>query len=563
MTAWPGERDLQALRILRTQVLWAADQGLPLAEFLSSVTHMLHEMAGGATIAVRVEEWVPHVRCRGVRSDAHSFRFETERYDPAAPEYPRASPRNHLCRALEQGVPVAPHVTARGSLWTTEARCCLQAESGAAGQSTIDCWAIAENIHALVLIPFEISGRPLGILQLADQAPERFTEPTVLFFEEVADLIGIALTHHRANWALQERVKELTCLFEIARIMGEPDVALPAMLQRIVHVLPPAWQYPERCIARILLDDAVYTSGDDEPPPGLGHSAEIQVNGRARGRVDIGYAGARPDAGEIPFLEEEEALIREIARQIGVLVEAGERNDERQLLEEQLRHADRLTTLGKLIAGVAHELNGPIGSVLGFAELVKESPGLTEQAVQDLERIRQAALASREIIRQLMFFGRQMPPGRAPVSLNAVVEDALALLQPRLALEAIEFVRDLAPALPTVLAEHGQLQQVVVNLVINAVQAMPQGGRLRVTTAAQGDRVCLVVEDSGVGMAPETMRHIFEPFFTTKDVGQGTGLGLSVVHGIITAHGGSVSVASEPGQGARFTVQLPVEVTPA
>ena len=525
MTALPGENDSQALRILMTQMLWAADQGLPLAEFLSSVTHVLREVAGGATIAVRIEEWVPNVRCRAIRSDARSFRFETERYDPAASECPRA-------------------------------------ERGHADKPAIDCRAIAEDIHALAVIPFEISGRPLGTLQLADGTCERFTEPTVLFFEELADLLGLALTHHRANWALQERVKELTCLFEIARIMGEPDLALPAMLQRIVYVLAPAWQYPERCVARIMLDDSVYATGDDEPS-GSSQSAEILVDGHARGCVEVGYFGARTDAGEIPFLEEEEALIREIARQIGILVEARGRSDERRLLEEQLRHADRLATLGKLTAGVAHELNGPIGSVLGFAELVNESPGLSEQAMRDLERIRQAALVAREIIRQLMFFGRQMPPGRAAVSLNAVVGDALALLQPRLALEPIELTCDLAPGLPAVLAEHGQLQQVVVNLVMNAVQAMPRGGRLILTTAAEGDAVRLVVEDSGAGMTPEIMRQIFEPFFTTKDVGQGTGLGLSVVHGIITAHGGSVSVASEPGRGARFTVQLPAEVAPA
>jgi signal transduction histidine kinase len=261
--------------------------------------------------------------------------------------------------------------------------------------------------------------------------------------------------------------------------------------------------------------------------------------------------------GAVPFLEEEEKLVREIARQIGLLLERLERREEHAQLEAQLRHTDRLATIGKLTAGVAHELNEPIGSILGFTELIEQSVDLPRQAAEDLSRIHRAALHAREIIKKLMFFGRQTPPGQIPVDLNAIVEEGLSLLQPRLAKEKIRVIRKTDLNLPAVLADPRQLQQVVVNLAVNAIQAMPDGGELTVATHADGDGVVLRVEDTGVGMSEETLAQIFVPFFTTKEVGQGIGLGLSVVHGIVTAHHGTIRVESEEGVGSRFVIQLP------
>jgi len=142
--------------------------------------------------------------------------------------------------------------------------------------------------------------------------------------------------------------------------------------------------------------------------------------------------------------------------------------------------------------------------------------------------------------------------------LNQLVEEGLLFFESRCAKEGIELVRSLSPDLPEIPADAAQLNQVLINLVINALQAMPAGGRLTVQTLAGKDHISLIVEDTGMGMDKEVMKQIFTPFFTTKDVGKGTGLGLPVVQGIVTSHGGSIKFGSNPNQGSRFEIQLPV-----
>jgi signal transduction histidine kinase len=167
-------------------------------------------------------------------------------------------------------------------------------------------------------------------------------------------------------------------------------------------------------------------------------------------------------------------------------------------------------------------------------------------------------LYAREIIKKLLMFARQMPPEKTLVNVNQVVQEALSLLDARCATAGVEVECALDPKLPLIPADPAQINQVIVNLVVNALQAMPGGGTLRLWTEAAGDSVGLYVEDSGTGMSPDVLQKVFVPFFTTKDVGQGTGLGLPVVHGIVTSHEGTIQVHSEVGIGTRFEIRLPV-----
>ena len=149
-----------------------------------------------------------------------------------------------------------------------------------------------------------------------------------------------------------------------------------------------------------------------------------------------------------------------------------------------------------------------------------------------------------------MFFGRQTPPGMVPVDLNQTIQEGLSFIQPRMASQRIRLVQRLDPDLPRVIADPGQILQVLVNLMVNAIPGDARRRRPHGRHATgDGSAALLIVEDTGIGMSEEILKQIFVPFFTTKDVGQGTGLGLSVVHGIVTAHGGTISVSSEPGQG--------------
>ena len=356
--------------------------------------------------------------------------------------------------------------------------------------------------------------------------------------------------------ALRERVKELTCLFQIAQIAAKPHKLLKDTLQEIVALLPSAWKYPEITQARLLLDKVAYTTpGFREGYQKL--SADVVINGVYRGELEITYLDEKPEIDVGPFLKEEQYLINAVARQLELVIENKQAEEDKIKLQDQLRHADRLATIGMLAAGVAHELNEPLGNILGFAQLAKKLPEVSEQVRQDLAKIEQASLYAREIIQKLLFFARQQPLKKDRVNLNQLVENGLSFLEARCTKEDINLVRKLNSQVPDIMADPSQIHQTLVNLVVNAIQAMPEGGRLTVRTDASEDNVILKVEDTGTGMDEELIENIFMPFFTTKEMG--TGLGLPVVHGIVTAHGGTIKVDSKVNFGSRFVVQLPIK----
>lgn len=362
----------------------------------------------------------------------------------------------------------------------------------------------------------------------------------------------------KSEHALRERVKELTCLYSLAKLVERHGISLEEILEGIVELLPPAWLYPEIASARIVLNGHTYSTRHFQEG-GKRLAANIVVDGEQRGTVEVVYSEDKPELDEGPFLKEERSLIDAIAREVALIVERKQAEEDKARLQEQLRHADRLATIGQLSAGVAHELNEPIGSILGFAQLIQKYPRISEQVRQDIEKIMKASLHAREVVKKLMLFARQMPPQKTQVNLNQILEEGLYFLESRCAKEGIKVVRSLSPDLPEITADPAQMTQVLVNVVVNAIQAMPNGGKLMIQTKASDKFVFITIEDTGVGMSEKIIRQIFLPFFTTKDVGQGTGLGLPVVHGIVTSHGGFINVSSKEGQGTRFEIQLPLK----
>lgn len=233
--------------------------------------------------------------------------------------------------------------------------------------------------------------------------------------------------------------------------------------------------------------------------------------------------------------------------------------DERAM-QRQLAQAEKLAAIGEMLSGIAHELNNPLTTIIGFSELLQDA-SVPESVRADLQRIFRQAKHSARIVQGLLAFARQSRLQMSEVDVNALLEQTLDLMQPQLETHNIEARLELDPQLPHALADPGQLQQVFVNLITNAQQAMSAAhGEGTLTIRSQALPTCLriSVRDDGPGIPRDLLQRVFDPFFTTKEVGEGTGLGLSICYGIVREHGGRIWAESEPGQGASFVVELPI-----
>ena len=232
--------------------------------------------------------------------------------------------------------------------------------------------------------------------------------------------------------------------------------------------------------------------------------------------------------------------------------------------QAQLIQSEKLSAVGQFVAGVAHELNNPLTSVIGFSELLSQSE-TNEKIRPHLQLIAKSAHRCHKIVQSLLSFSRQHAPERRLIELGAVVDDVLEIMAYDLRTSNVEIVRDIPDGLPRILGDPHQLQQVFVNILGNARQALEpfrRDGQIVIRARLAGGLVHLEFKDNGPGIRPENVSRIFDPFFTTKPVGKGTGLGLSLSYGLIQEHGGKIRVQSEPGSGATFIIELPIAVAP-
>jgi signal transduction histidine kinase/DNA-binding response OmpR family regulator len=364
------------------------------------------------------------------------------------------------------------------------------------------------------------------------------------------------------NRRLEWRSAQLAALQSIFETIT-PDLDVRGMLASVLPAIARAIGASEIRVELeapfelVVAGRAAEPAAGDDPAGGALWTVPLVVRQRPIGRMTV--RGARePGAGA-----DGEQLLRVVGSHLASAVEnARLYEDLRRQMEAlqrtqaRLVEAARLAAVGELAAVVAHEINNPLTSVLGFASMLAEQVPPTEPLREQLEIVVSEATRARDIVRDLLDFGRPRPLALQPVDLNAVVRQVLTILKPRDRQVAIH--EEYAPDLPLVEADAARLKQVFVNLVQNALQAMPGGGRLWVRTEHQGDTVTVAFTDTGTGIAPEHLLRIFDPFFTTKPPLNGTGLGLSVSLGIVQQHGGTIDVASEVGRGATFTVRLPV-----
>jgi two-component system NtrC family sensor kinase len=251
---------------------------------------------------------------------------------------------------------------------------------------------------------------------------------------------------------------------------------------------------------------------------------------------------------------------RNLSRAFNGMVDAIEERDRRlrEQAERTILKSEKLASIGRLASGIAHEINNPLTGVLTYGSLLlKDLKGTKHE--EDLKVIREETLRCRTIVRGILDFAREEKPETVEADVNAIIEESLKILEKHVHFHNIEIVKALDPAVPPIRANAGEIRSVINNLAMNAADAMPHGGRLTIATGTEdiSGMVVITVTDTGVGISPENLGKIFDPFFTTKEKGKGTGLGLAMVYGVISRHGGAIDVRSEVGQGAEFTIRLP------
>jgi two-component system NtrC family sensor kinase len=238
---------------------------------------------------------------------------------------------------------------------------------------------------------------------------------------------------------------------------------------------------------------------------------------------------------------------------------------ERILLEtqEQLFRSEKLASIGRLAAGVAHELNNPLTGVVLCSHLVAEALPKDSPVQGNVQKALAQANRCKKIVEGLLDFSRQREPESKPLDLNAIIENTFSLIENQTIFQNVNVIKNLAPNLPTVSGDSSQLQQVFIDLAINATQAMKaEGGTLTITSSLLDRFVQISFTDTGCGIPPENASKIFEPFFTTKADEKGTGLGLAVCHGIIKKHKGTITFESKVNEGTTFMIKLPIIATP-
>lgn len=353
---------------------------------------------------------------------------------------------------------------------------------------------------------------------------------------------------------LNERIKELTCLYEISNIASDYKLSLDDMLQSIVQFIPKAWKFSEDAIAEINIDSKFFMS-DNLPLKHISQKHVIKINQEERGYLAVYYSAEEHIKSD--FLKEEQVLLKTLAQELGSIIDRSEQKIREELIQRKIQHSDRISILGEITAGIAHELNTPLGNILGFSQLIQDKT--TDLQIQrDINKIIDSAIYSREIVKKLMFFSCEMPQHMQKISITKLIDEALDLLKMSVKEAGLQVIFKKNKSIIEAQVDPVQFTQIVFNLLINAIHASSPGQNIIVDLSKDNTDLTLTIQDYGHGIKAELKEKVFEPFFTTKSTGQGSGLGLSVVHGIVKSHGGEIKVDSEENRGSIFEIKLPL-----
>ena len=352
---------------------------------------------------------------------------------------------------------------------------------------------------------------------------------------------------------LRERIKELKCLYDVTTTILQHSGALEPTLASIAGIVQKAYCYDAAVVTLQLDEIAIATAA--LPEQSVSQQSAIKVNGKVAGSIIVHYPA--PQYMQEHFLEEEQMLLDKVAIEVAHFYEKLLAAEKEQKLQRSIERADRLTILGEITAGIAHELNTPLGNILGFAELIQQSA--QGQTADDIEKIISSAIHSREIVKKLMFFACEMPQQMELTVLEPIINTALTFLGQNFKRKNVTCNFTAPDVAIMARVDSIQLTQVLFNILLNAIYASPENGVVTVKLYAIEGAIYIDIADEGEGIPAEIKDKVFEPFFTTKPVGEGTGLGLSVVHGIVRGHGGEITIHDNDKSGATFRIRLPLK----
>lgn len=459
--------------------------------------------------------------------------------------------------------------TEGGSFWTNSTTELL---SSATKEDLQECklsLCNKDGYESVALIPVRSNDETIGLLQLNDRRDDVFTPGGIRFFEKVASSVGIALAKMRFQEALRESEGRYKAIVEssvdgIAIVQGTKMVFVNRALlkmfgyktedEMVGHEFT-EFVAPE-CRSIMVEKGLARERGEDVASryefkglrrDGTQFDAEISVS-------VVFYNGAAARQG----------VVRDITRQKWM-------DKEKRRMEAEVRQSQKMEAMGRLAGGIAHDFNNLLTAIRGYTDLASMKTEKDSVAHPYLNEIREASIRGANLTRQLLLFSRRQPVDFKPMDINRAVSSLLGMLK-RVIGENYVIVTDLDSDIWTVIADSGHIEQIVMNMVVNAKDAMPGGGEISINTrnlyvdeeycrthdhARPGKSVCLSIGDKGIGMDTETIDHIFEPFFSTREPTEGTGLGLSVVYGIVKQHRGWIVVESIPGKGSTFRICFP------
>jgi PAS domain S-box-containing protein len=403
---------------------------------------------------------------------------------------------------------------------------------------------LREGIHAMGFIPLVYQGKLLGKFMSYYNKPHRFSEEEVQLAQTIASHIAFVIERKRAEEALRESEEKYRTLIDSAL----DSIFLHDLEGNILEVNRAAAErlgYTKEELLNMRIQDIV-------PEEKRGKFPEVIMKLLEGKSIFFESEHLRRDG--TTYSVEVSARLMEFRGKKVVLAISRDVTQRKQM-ERQIIISEKLASLGVLAAGIAHELNNPLNNIYLLAQLIKEDMRSGKARKEDVEMILQQVQRASNIIRGLLEFSREGFVNFEEVDINAAIEEMLGFLEDIIERHRVRVVKKLE-AVPKVAGDKTMLQQVLVNLITNACQAMPRGGEILITTRKSDGRVEIQISDTGVGIKKEHLSRIFDPFFTTKER-NGTGLGLAVSHSIIKRHGGEISVESEPGKGSTFRIVLP------